>query len=195
MNRRRGLTIVAALLPATAEAHLTSTGLGPTYDGLLHLFSSPEDLAAVVALALFAGLRGTDHGRRVLFVLPCAWLLGSLLGLANASAASGEFVSALWLAGIGALVAADAKLPLGATTAAAALLGGVQGYANGTGTQPSLAMVLALVGLGAAVFVTAALVTAAVIRFGTAWRRIGVRVAGSWIAASGLLLFGWTIRG
>ncbi len=30
--------------------------------------------------------------------------------------------------------------------------------------------------------------------FGDAWRRIAIRVAGSWVAASGLLLLGWTLR-
>jgi hydrogenase/urease accessory protein HupE len=189
------LTIAAALVPATADAHLTSTGLGPAYDGLLHFFTSPEDLAAVIALALFAGLRGADHARRVLFVLPCAWLLGSVTGLANEISASGAFVPALFLLGIGALVAADVKLPLGATTAAAGVLGIVLGYANGTGMALSLPVLLALIGLAAAVFVTVALVAAVVVRFAQAWRRIGVRIAGSWIAASGLLLFGWAVRG
>jgi hypothetical protein len=28
----------------------------------------------------------------------------------------------------------------------------------------------------------------------TGWSRIVVRVAGSWIAASGLLMFGWLVR-
>jgi hypothetical protein len=34
-----------------------------------------------LALALLAGLRGTTHGRRALFVLPAAWLLGGVIGL------------------------------------------------------------------------------------------------------------------
>lgn len=195
MRRLLTLTIPVALLPTAAQAHLTSTGLGPVYDGLLHFFTSPADLAAVVALALFAGLRGADQARRIVFALPCAWLLGSLIGLANIAPASGEFVSALWLLGIGVLVAADVPLPRRATTAMAVLLGVVLGYTNGTGMPLSVSVLIALIGLAAAVFVAAALVAAPVIRFGTAWRRIGVRIAGSWIAASGLLLFGWVIRG
>jgi hydrogenase/urease accessory protein HupE len=195
MRRFLTLTIVAALLPTTAQAHLTSTGLGPAYDGLLHFFTSPADLAAVIALALFAGLRGADHARRIVFALPCAWLLGSLIGLTNATPASGELVSASWLVGIGVLAAADVALPRAATTAVALLLGAMLGYSNGTGMPLSVSVLIALAGLAAAVFVTAALVAALVIRFGTAWRRIGVRIAGSWIAASGLLLFGWVIRG
>ena len=53
------------------EAHLNSTGMGPFYDGLMHFLMSPEDIIPVLALALLAGLRGADFGRRALLVLPC----------------------------------------------------------------------------------------------------------------------------
>ena len=62
------------LSPLTAEAHLNSTGMGPIYDGLVHFLMSPEDLVPVLALALLSGLRGPTYGRRILFVLPGAWL-------------------------------------------------------------------------------------------------------------------------
>ena len=52
-----------------AEAHLNSTGMGPFYDGLVHFLMSPEDIIPVFALALLAGLRGANYGRRALFVL------------------------------------------------------------------------------------------------------------------------------
>ena len=71
-----------AMFPATAEAHLNSTGMGPVYDGLMHFLMSPEDLISVLALALLAGLRGAAYGRRALLVLPAAWLIGGLAGLA-----------------------------------------------------------------------------------------------------------------
>jgi hypothetical protein len=40
-----------------------------------------------------------------------------------------------------------------------------------------------------------ALVSAAVVALRRPWARIAVRVAGSWIAAIGLLLLGWTLSG
>ena len=81
-------TFLMYALPA--EAHLNSTGMGPFYDGLMHFLMSPEDIAPVIALALLAGLRGASHGRRALFTLPIAWLLGGLAGL---SAMTGEATS------------------------------------------------------------------------------------------------------
>ena len=60
MKLRRGLTLsltlaVALAAAPPAHAHLMNTGFGPFYDGLTHLFLTPEDLLPVVALALLAG--------------------------------------------------------------------------------------------------------------------------------------------
>jgi hydrogenase/urease accessory protein HupE len=187
--------VIGASIPAVAQAHFNSSGLGPVYDGALHFFASPEDCAAVVALALLAGLRGAAHGRRVLFVLPFAWLLGSVLGLAAVMTQASPALSASWLLALGVLVALDARLSPTVITALAALLGLVHGYSNGSGMDMTRPVLIALVGLSATVFVAVALPAAAVIRFGDAWRQIAVRVAGSWIAASGLLLLGWALRG
>ena len=53
---------------------------------------------------------------------------------------------------------------------------------------------LGLVGIVSAVSVVAALLAAFVVWLKPAWTRIAVRVAGSWIAAIGLLLLGWGLR-
>ncbi len=183
-----------ALCPVPAHAHLNSTGIGPIYDGIAHFLMSPEDLVPVLALALFTGLRGASYGRWALFVLPGAWLLGGLLGL-TASAANGSAVlSSLWFLLLGGLLVANAKLSLHVTTALAALLGLYHGYWNGTGMGASVSAAMSLLGLVFAVFVLAALAAAFVVCLRTQWTRIAVRVAGSWIAASGLLLLGWAAR-
>ncbi len=177
-----------------AEAHLNSTGMGPFYDGLVHFLLSPEDIIPVFALALLAGLRGAKYGRRALFVLPVAWLLGALAGLSSFATRPHPFIGAAWFLLLGALVAADAKLSLRVTTALAALLGLYHGYLNGTGMGQSLSTVVVLLGLVFAIFVIIALVAAFVVSLRPAWTRIAVRVAGSWIAASGLLMLGWATR-
>ena len=100
-----------------------------------------------------------------------------------------------WLVLLGGLVVADAKLSLRAMTVLGALLGLVQGYLNGTGMGLSAATVVALLGLAAAVFVLVVMVAALVVPLQARWARIAVRVGGSWIAASGLLMIGWSLRG
>ncbi len=181
-------------LPAPAEAHLNSTGMGPIYDGLMHFLMSPEDIVPVLALALLTGLRGAAYGRRALFVLPGAWLFGGLIGLTAAATNGGGILSAFWFLLLGGLLAADAKLSLRLITALAALMGLYHGYLNGTGMGASGYASLALVGLVFAVFVLIALAAAFVVRLRAEWTRIAVRVAGSWIAACGLLLLGWAVK-
>jgi urease accessory protein len=180
--------------PVAAEAHLNSTGMGPLYDGLMHFLSSPEDLIPVLALALLSGLRGVAHGRRALFVLPAAWLFGGLIGLAATAANPHPLLAAMWFLVIGGCLAVDAKLSLRATTALAVLLGLYHGYLNGTGLGMSFTTAGALLGLIFAVFVLVALAAAFVVRLHSNWARIAVRVVGSWIVASGLLMLGWAMR-
>ena len=196
--KRGTVVMVFALLligmgPARVEAHLNSTGMGPVYDGLLHFLLSPEDLIAVLALALFAGLRGAAYGRRALFVLPSAWLLGGLVGLAYTSTGS-SVLTALSFLLLGGLVAADAGLSLRAATLIAAVLGLLHGYLNGAGMGQLGVGAVALLGIVFMVFVVVALCAAFVIRLRWPWTRIAVRVVGSWIAASGLLVLGWNLH-
>ena len=112
------------------SAHLVTTGLGPVYDGIGHLVMTPEDLIPVLALALYAGLRGAAQGRRALFVLPIAWFLGGLLGVFV------EGLPELPIAPIsffilGVLVAADLNLSAKPFTVIVILVGFVHGILNG----------------------------------------------------------------
>ena len=183
-----------AIGPTPAEAHLNSTGMGPIYDGVLHFVTSPGDVIPALALALLAGLRGPGYGRRVLFVLPAAWLLGGALGLTGSAARGAIAGPAIWFLLLGGLVAADVRLSLPVTTALATLLGLYHGFFNAAGMgQPGTA-ISALVGLALAVFALVALATASVVPLRAQWTRIAVRVTGSWIAASGLLMLGWVVR-
>ncbi len=177
-----------------AEAHLNTTGMGPLYDGLMHFLMSPDDIIPVLALAFLAGLRGASHGRRALFTIPTAWLVGGLTGLSASAANPHPFVAAAWFLLLGILLAADARISVPVTTAIASLLGLYHGYLNGTGMGTSTDAAVALLGLVFAVFVLVALAAAFVIRLQAQWARIGVRVAGSWIAATGLLMLGWAVR-
>jgi hydrogenase/urease accessory protein HupE len=185
--------LALASCPSSAEAHLVTTGLGPLYDGLLHFALTPEDLVPVLALALLAGLRGVTQGRRALFVLPAAWLLGGVIGLTVHGGVSPGW-TALSFVLLGGLVASDARLPLGATTLLAALLGLGHGYLNGSALAQPGPGAVGLLGSVAAVFTLVALAASFVVPLRTVWARVVVRVAGSWIAAIGLLLIGWAIR-
>lgn len=195
LRARAAILLVALLGCGPAEAHLNATGMGPVYDGLMHFLSSPEDLVPALALALLAGLRGAAFGRRAMLTLPLAWLLGSLVGLSAAVANAGTLAAAVWFLLLGGLVVADAKLSLHSMSLLGVFVGLFHGYFNGTGMGLSAAATVAMLGLAAAVFVLVVLVAALVVQLRAQWARIAVRVAGSWIAASGLLMVGWSMRG
>ena len=179
--------------PSYASAHLVTTGLGPVYDGIGHLVMTPEDLVPVLAIALFAGLRGAAPGRRALFILPLAWFAGGILGvviedLPTFPAAGISFVV------LGVLVAADLKLSPKWFTAIVIVVGLVHGVLNGVALKEG-AGILGLIGIMASLFVIIAIVSAFIVSLKKPWTRIAVRVAGSWVAAIGMLMFGWLMRG
>ena len=192
---RIGLWLIFSLLlqPSTAAAHLVTTGLGPVYDGIGHLLLTPEDLIPVLALALFAGMRGTEPGRRALFFLPVAWLTGGLVGL-QFEGLPVVYIPALSFLILGALVAADLNIPAHAVRALAVLLGLVHGFLNGVALQQG-AGALGLIGIMATLFVLMALISSLIVTLKQPWTRIVVRVAGSWVVASGILMLGWLVRG
>jgi urease accessory protein len=189
-----GAALSAALLqPSEAAAHLVTTGMGPVYDGIGHLLLTPEDLVPALAMALYAGLRGRVPGRRALFFFPLAWLLGGFAGLFAGSMPAFPLSAVSFLL-LGALIAADLRMPDKFFTILAVAVGIMHGFLNGIAlkTGPSG---LGLLGIMAALFVLLAIISALVLSLKPPWARIVVRVAGSWVAAMGLLMIGWFFRG
>jgi urease accessory protein len=182
------------LVPAIAHAHLVNTGLGPFYDGVSHFALSPEDLLPALALAFLAGLRGAGAGRILLLALPAAWFAGGLFGLAFPTTGTPALVTTVPFVVLGGLVAADARLRIGSVGGLAVALGLVHGYGNGSVMAEAKLGALGIVGIALTLFVTTALAAALVVALRAPWMRIAVRVAGSWVAATGLLLVGWSLR-
>jgi urease accessory protein len=189
-----GLVAGFALLcnPSRAVAHLVTTGMGPVYDGIGHLLLTPEDLVPVLAIAIYAGLRGAVAGRRTMFLLPIAWFVGGLAGSA-VNAATSIPIPAISFLILGGLVAADLCMPAAAVSGLAIVLGLIHGFLNGTALKDG-ASTIGLLGIMTMLFVLVTLASALVVSFRKPWARIAVRVVGSWIAAIGLLMFGWAVR-
>lgn len=178
--------------PSRAAAHLVTTGMGPVYDGIGHLLSTPEDLVPVLALALYAGLRGAVTGRRAMFLLPLAWFVGGIAGSALNIVPAFPIPAISFLV-FGGLIAADLCMPAYAVTVLVILIGLVHGFLNGAALKDGPGT-LGLLGIMTMLFIIVTLVSAFVASLKKQWARIAVRVAGSWIAATGLLMFGWALR-
>lgn len=164
------------------------------YDGVMHVFVSPEDLVPILAMAMLAGLNGQSAGRRALFGLTSAWLVGGIAGfvVGQPVASMGTTMSFLVL---GVLIATDPRMSPRLVSAIAIVLGLLHGWLNGAAIAAAEREASGLVGIAMATFVMVALVAAIVVSLQAAWMRIVVRVAGSWVAAIGLLMLGWSLRG
>jgi hydrogenase/urease accessory protein HupE len=189
------IAAVAGLWPATAGAHLVTSGLGPIYDGILHTLLSAEDLVPVLAMALLAGLNGRVACRRTLFALTASWLLGGIAGYVVGRAPFPGMVTTASFLLPGALIAMDRRLPPAVVSAIAIAVGLLHGCLNGSGIADERREALALVGVASVVFVVVAIMSALVVSVRPPWTRVAVRVVGSWIAAIGLLMLGWKLRG
>lgn len=169
-----------------ASAH-TIEGLGGFYGGLLHPVLTPTHALALLGLGLLIGQQPADTRRLplTLFVLALA---ASLLALAFAV---GETeAGAVLLAGVaisGALVAAAFRLPLFILGPLAAAVGAAIGLDSPPEVVSFQEAVVMLIGTGIGASIALGLVVEGAARMARDWQQIGVRVLGSWTAASALL--------
>lgn len=198
MRRTATVATMAAsllLLPKLAEAHLVTSGLGPYYDGALHLLMSPGDLLGLIAVALLAGRRGAPAGRLAVITMSFGWLLGGLVGLQLPNVPDLAAVGIGSFLVMGLLVAVDVRLSPVGIAAIAAAYGVLHGLINGAALAAAGAELSTLLGIVFAVLCIAVLAAAVVVPLTALWARVAVRVAGSWIAAVGMLMIGWTLQG
>jgi hydrogenase/urease accessory protein HupE len=179
------------ILPGATQAHLVTSGLGPFYDGALHLLLSPTDMLGLGAAALLAGLRGRAAARWTVVVMPMCWLLAGLLGMHLETAADLAWLSVSSFILLGILVAADARMPAVPVAGLTGAFAALQGLVNGSTLATIGAGATSLGGMVLTVFPLALLTSAAVTGLRAFWARVAVRVAGSWVAAAGMLMLGW----
>ena len=97
---------------------------------------------------------------------------------------------------LGGLTAADRRLSPAVVTELAVVVGLLHGWLNGAGIAGAQREALALAGIGGRDLRPGrARVGARGRRCRRRGRAIAVRVAGSWVAAIGLLMLGWSLRG
>ena len=182
--------LAVLLLPQPAAAHLVQSGLGGFYDGLLHPLVSVGELLPLLALALWAGLRGAGHARWLVLAVPLAWLAG--YGLAGVSPPGRAGLLAIVAAGVvvGVLAAGNVRVPQAVMLVAGVLVGLAHGLVLGAESSG-----LGALGSALTVGCLLAILGGEVAALRVEWTRIAARVLASWTAAVGLLQFGWMLRG
>jgi hydrogenase/urease accessory protein HupE len=154
--------------------------------GLLHPLSVPAHVLALLAIGLLIGRRSERLILLAAFVAGLAAGLGALaLAVATTSAAN-ILLAATTLSAL--LVALAYQVP----ALVSVLLVAIAGIALGLDSPPeaiSLPVAAAmLIGTGIGASFAVAVVAAGASRLGRPWQQIGVRILGSWIAASAILV-------
>jgi urease accessory protein len=189
-----GLAPALLLLPGTALAHSAIPGIGGFYNGLLHPLLVPAHLLVLIALGLWLGQQALP---RVELTLQAFGLL-LLAGLAlSAFVAPGGVQMTLLLAcalATGLLAAAARPLPRAATTALAGLVALLLGLDSASDASGARAQAIALAGVAVGVLLLLLNVVALTAYASRPWLKIGVRVLGSWSAASALLVLALALR-
>jgi urease accessory protein len=198
MRTAMRIAVFAALCAcaAPARAHVPAMTLGDFYAGLLHPLTSLEHVLAFVGFALLAGQQGARAQASVL-VFPAALLAGTALGVSAPPFAAIDLANLASVVLFGLLVAMAISLPVPVVCTLAALGGLVHGYANGVALASSMTPWLYVPGVAFAGLVVATygfVILDFIGRRNSAWMPVAVRVAGSWIAAIGILVLGLGAR-
>jgi urease accessory protein len=195
-TRQSGLLAVCASVSATpAQAHLVATGIGPVFDGIAHSIVSVEDALAMAAVAVLASLSGKAAARAAVIVYPLAWPAGALMGMAMGSVAIQPWLSIVTFMGLGLAIAAQLKFGPIVVAIIALLVASCFGLAAATDLARLPSPAQFLFGSTLAMTIEIVLITAVALLLATGWTLIAIRAVGSWLAAAGLLLLGWTLRG
>jgi urease accessory protein len=169
-------------------AHAPFVGVEGFYGGLLHPLLVPAHAMAILAL----GLLISRHASRQRNALSLVFAVGLAAGLAAIAAGSGPtpagdvVIGAAGLCGLLVALARPWPPVIGGCLAAAA------GAAIGLDSPPEVislrtaTVMLIGTGLGGVIFL--ALIVEGASALTRDWQRIGMRVVGSWIAASAILV-------
>jgi urease accessory protein len=164
--------------------------VGDFYAGFLHPLTALEHVLPFLALGVLCG----QQGQRAQAALPLFWIalmLGATAALWLPGLAAVDLTNILSALILGVLIAAAFPLPVPVYLALALVFGLSHGYANGTAITPLVKPYLFIPGVGLAGLVVTGygvIMTDYVLRRKVGWMTIAVRVAGSWIAAIGLLV-------
>lgn len=188
---RTVFVIWLASFAASAHAHATVRGAGDLYAGLLHVLTALEHVLPFAALSLLSGQLGMKaQAQADLIVFPVALMIGAAAALWLPPLPGLAFFNMASAVLLGGLVAAAWPLPGAAFYGLVVVFGISHGFANGEAISGGINAYLFILGIGLAglaVLAYGTLMVGYLLRRKAGWLHIAVRVAGSWIAAIGVL--------
>jgi urease accessory protein len=186
----RPILILVALTAADVAVAHAPMGEGVS-GGLLHPYLVPAHAMSLVALGLFIG-RQQDHGIPLL-----AFAAALIAGLVALTFAIGEMPAAELLLGnttlVGVLLAAAWTPPKPLVWIIAAVTGATIALDSPPETISVQEADLMLLGTGLGALSALGAVVGGAGYLTRPWQRLGVRIVGSWIAASAILVLALTL--
>lgn len=186
------LCLLALLVPEKSLAHSPIPGIGNFYNGILHPAMLPAHVLLLLAVGLFLGQQGIKRVEWALGVFAVATVIG--LVMAGFSIGSGLGTVVLVLSAvIGLLVAISPQMPLLWCMFIALFAGLFLGIDSAQEELTGTARLVTLTGSGIAIYFLALYPMALADYFNKkAWQQIAVRILGSWISASSLLVLAFS---
>ena len=175
-------------IPSVASAHSPIKGISSFYNGLLHPVLVPAHLLLIIALGLFFGQQNVKEQQKPLVV----FLVATIIGLISAWFSIGGEIEGYLLSGaalIGILITVNRALGQYWCSIIAAFAGFFLGMDSAQETLSGGAKFLSLLGSGNGIYLLPLYPMIFVDSFNKKnWHKIGVRIIGSWVAASSLLV-------
>jgi len=174
--------------PAPALAH-GSLAVGDFYSGMLHPLLHFETLLPTLALALWSGQLGSPLSWRLPVAFLGAALVGAVAGILEVDLYAGPALLRVSMLVLGLLAAARGRLPASLAMAVVLLFGLYEGQSNTYDPEAKIERpLLFIAGVGSSIGLILFHVGTRVVRYRAFWVQMAVRVVGSWIAATGLLV-------
>lgn len=188
---RAGCAVALWLLPALACAHGWGGTNTPLYDGLLHLLLNPAFDLPVAGVALLASRGGRDGLALAQLVLAAGVIAGAAVVGAGYVWGGAVLVSRLLIIVAGLLVAAAVPLSRVAINAIVLLCGFLTGHELLSSEPPAGNPYWFSLGAVLGAMVLQGAVGALTLVMRAPWTVIAIRIAGSWIAAIGIIYAGF----
>jgi urease accessory protein len=186
MPRLPAVALLLAATSAPAFAHVPIEGVGGFAGGLLHPILVPAHALSLAALGLFIGQQREHRVPLAVFAVALAAGLIAIAFAVGATPAENILLAGAMLTSVLVAAAWPPPQPIGW------LLAAVTGAALGLDSPPQAITIaegnamLAGTAVGACLVVLAAAACGSFARRN--WQKIGVRILGSWIAASAMLV-------